>query len=294
MKWFLYFSVLIFFACQTKDKPRKSNSTEVSKRRDPAISVLKKKLNSKLANQRELSRKFPFYEGSTTLPQVKPGDMVWGPVPLSDGWDIVNYGICRISAITESMVKCNAGNLSFWVPGAILVKVENKGKIKKNQLVLASIGLSSEWGTVVRSRSKNSTVRLYIGSGEKIRELPNEFLRSFKNKVPVHGYPVFYKKRGRWFNGALLSKWAGGNYVIGFGGQIIKVDRSNLILLDFKKKYNKGAWIWAPYMDALEEARIIRVMYGGAFFQVEFSGRNKISGHNPRYLRLTQITSPLG
>lgn len=281
-------------SCQSREKDVHKKNVDNSEYRSDGIKTLSSQRKPLYRKPREVKARFPFFDGITTIPDMKSGDVVWGPVPLSDGWDIVNYGICRILSIKESMVLCNAGNLNFRVPSSILIKITNPGKKIKGKLVLASLGLSSEWGIVKKYKKSESTLNLLIGVNDVEKVIPNNYIRIFENMKAVPGYPLFYKYAGKWNTGSIIMVSDQTYTVIGFGGQLVNVKIHDTKLFDFNTVIKPKSWVWAPFMDQLEEGRVISVMPSGTSYLIDFTGRSHKEGINPRPVRIVKVSRPFG
>ena len=238
---------------------------------------------------------FPYFEGNTFVPSFKVGEKVWGPVPVAGAWDIVNYSISSVTKIKGSGVWLKANGTDFMVPGAMLHKVARpKKRLHPGAPVLCALSMSSEWGKVLKTTKGRVLVGMVWGKEEQKEEVAVENLLLLEDGKPNPGTPVVFQRGRSWEFGQLIHRNRSTSWIIGYAGKLIITKNHQVKLVALTVTHKVKHRVWSLWYDTLEEARIKKVIMGGAGYIISFPDRPPEKYRNPRVVSFARIVKPLG
>jgi hypothetical protein len=290
MKKYLLISILIVISGCKDKSPQKFKTSNIKKTDN---SLVDSSHNGK--SELDMSKLIPFkyYQGPTIIPPLKPGDKVWGPVPLNKNWEVVNYAISTVKKIKEDKVLLYNMKSYFVVPGAILVKaVKPEVRLKRGATVLVSIGLSSEFAKVNAVKKKYAQVRLIMGKEEITKEVKLDSLKILDEKKYLPGSPVSFKNGRKWEYGQLIFADKKMASIIGFAGKVDYVPVTSLSPIPFTRTFPKNRWVWSPWYNSFQGCKVLKVINKGVGYLIEFSGKPIDKYNNPRIVSFSKVTFP--
>lgn len=284
--------ILLFTQCGAKEK-REVILKESQRTKPPVLGARFAKIPPSKGYKKPIPP-FPELDGSTLVPSFKPGEKVWSPIPVGGAWEIVNYSIARVVRVEASRVHLRALRTDFVVPGAMLMQVKHPKRVRPRQAVLCALGMASEWARVIKVHKKRVLVGMVWGANYETREVKTNFIQVMEPGKALPGSPVILYRGRRWEQGLLIHRTKQRSWIIGYAGKLITLPNHRVRLVPTGEFFKERQQVWTPWYEALEEARVLKVLGGGAAYLVRFSSRPTEEYRNPRVVSFARVVKPQG
>ena len=274
--------LLYFSSCQQsipeyKKKPRKTTKDLLT---DPKYDTQKLKIR--------VTPVFPWHQNQKFVSKYKKGDKVWTPVPVNGSWKIVNFSQGIIIKNKKGISTLKSGNMKFKVPSVILTPViSDKIKLKKGDVVLANIGMTSQWGKITKINGKHFSVSFVWANEISTKSMEKPDVLPLK-KAGI-GTPVVFKQKKYWHFGKLIYKNSEKAWIIGFAGSMKVINISKVRFPDVRMPLKKRKIYKAPWFDKISEVKVLSIVNKGVGYKVLYLEKPEIQSRNPRIISFAKV-----